>query len=98
MHNEILYFLTSAVLALPRIIIPAMWIFFRWFLTDPFANWWWILLGFLFAPFTLLLYCGWYHFGGLDLNSWQWAILIIIGCAECIFSLAQFRSTIWATD
>ncbi|HPH78840.1 MAG TPA: hypothetical protein PLH65_02040 [bacterium] len=98
MYNDLLFSLASMVLALPRIIVPLLWMFARWFLTNPFTNWWWILFGFLFAPFTLLLYCGWYQFANVDFGSWQWAILLVLGIIEVIYSTLKFKQAIWVRE
>ena len=84
---ELMYFLSSVFMALPRIVIPILWIFARWFLTDSIESWWWILVGFILAPFTFLLYCGMYQFNGGDWQTWQYIILGIIGLFEIVLSI-----------
>lgn len=88
---ELVLFLASIVLALPRLLIPLIWIFIRWFLTDPFTNWWWILAGWILCPFTLLLYCGFFQFNHGDWQMWQYIFLGILMILEIILSLKNIR-------
>ncbi len=84
---ELVYAFSSVFLALPRIVIPTLWIFARWFLTDPFANWWWILIGWFMAPFSLLLYCGIYQFNGGEWQMWQYVVIGIFALLEVVISV-----------
>jgi hypothetical protein len=65
-----------AALAVPRLTILALWLATTWF-RGVFDAWFWPVLGFLFAPFTLLWYSAvqnWYDgvWGG-----WQIAGLVL---------------------
>lgn len=84
---EFIFALSSVFLALPRIIVPLLWIFVRWFLTDPMSNWWWIVAGWLLAPFSLLLYCAIFQFNHGDWQMWQYALIGILAVVELIISV-----------
>ncbi len=65
----------AAVIALmaPRILIAALWFFSTWF-TGMFDSLLWPILGFIFAPTTLLWYSGVQHwFGGV------WSLWPVVG-------------------
>jgi hypothetical protein len=65
----------AAVIALmaPRILIVALWFFSTWFV-GLFASLLWPILGFLFAPTTLLWYTVVQHwFGGV------WSLWPVVG-------------------
>lgn len=64
-----------AVIALltPRIAIVLLWLFSRWF-SGVFNSPWWLLLGFVFLPTTLLWVVAVQHwFGG------HWTVLPAVG-------------------
>lgn len=67
---------------LPRLAIILLWLFST-FITQPFAaisspmSWLWPILGFIFAPYTLLAYCLTINQNGSASGMW----LILIGIA-----------------
>ena len=65
-------------LLVPRVTIVVLWLFTDWF-TGVFGTLLWPLLGFIFAPLTLLWYSVVYHwFGG------QWDVIPIVGLVVVI--------------
>ncbi len=80
----------AAVIALmaPRILIAALWFFSTWF-TGVFDGLLWPILGFIFAPTTLLWYSGVQHwFGGV----WSlWPVVGIVIAAMIDLSPASGR-------
>lgn len=67
-------FLVVIAMLFPRVFIAYLWFFTEW-LHMAFDNMLWPILGFLFAPFTLL----WYsvvvnHYGG----EWGWLQIIVM--------------------
>lgn len=69
--------------ALPRFVISLIWMFWQWFLTDPFpSNKWWILAGFILMPYTLLWYVSVYQLFGGDWGLWQYVLLIVFVFAD----------------
>ena len=62
----------------PRLVIVVLWLFTTWF-TGMFPDWLWPILGFVFAPTTLLWYSAVQHwFAG------QWTLWPVVGLVIAI--------------
>lgn len=70
--------LALAALAFPRLLIVILWFFTGWF-TGLFSTLLWPILGFLFAPTTLLWYTAVQHWYGGHWGGWQ-----LVGLAVAI--------------
>lgn len=68
--------LSGFVFILPRIVLIVIWLFYRWFLAYV-QGLHWLILGFIFAPYTLLWYCAVHHWFGGNWNIWQIVVMII---------------------
>jgi hypothetical protein len=69
-------FAVLAALFVPRLTIAALWLATNWF-RGLFDFWLWPLLGFLFAPVTLLWYSAVQHWFGGVWGPWQIAGLVV---------------------
>ena len=63
-------------LAVPRLVIAAIWLFSNWF-QGLFDGLLWPVLGFLFAPVTLLWYSAVQNWYGGAWEPWQVAVLVV---------------------
>jgi len=63
-------------LAVPRLTTALLWLLTSWF-HGVFDGWLWPLLGFLFAPFTLLWYSAVHNWYGGQWGPWQIAGLVL---------------------
>lgn len=61
----------------PRVASVALYFFTEWF-TGVFATWYWPVLGFIFAPYTMLWYSVVAHWYG---GEWGTLQLIVLGVA-----------------
>lgn len=61
---------------IPRTILVVLYIFYRWFL-NPIPSMLWQVLGFLFAPYSMLWYLAVHNWFGGGWTWWQIVILII---------------------
>ena len=68
--------LALLALALPRVTIAGLWFFSTWF-RGVFDTWLWPLVGFLFAPFTLLWYSVVHNWYGGVWGTWQIVGLVV---------------------
>jgi hypothetical protein len=68
--------LVVLALAVPRLTTALLWLFTTWF-RGVFDGWLWPLLGFLFAPFTLLWYSAVHNWFGGHWGLWQIAGLVV---------------------
>lgn len=63
-------------LLVPRVTIVALWLLTSWF-RGIFDTILWPILGFLFAPLTLLWYTAVQHWYGGEFGPWQVAGLVV---------------------
>jgi hypothetical protein len=63
-------------LALPRVTIAGLWFLTTWF-RGVFDGLLWPILGFLFAPFTLLWYSAVHNWYGGEWGTWQIVGLVV---------------------
>ncbi len=68
--------LVVLALAVPRVTIALLWFLSDWF-TGVFDTWLWPVLGFFFAPFTLLWYSAVQNWFGGTRGPWQIAGLVV---------------------
>ena len=68
--------LVLLALALPRVTIALLWFLSSWF-QGVFASWLLPVLGFIFAPVTLLWYSTVHHWWGGVWGPWQIAGLVV---------------------
>lgn len=68
--------LALLALAVPRLVIAAVWLFSNWF-QGVFGSLLWPVLGFLFAPVTLLWYSVVHNWYGGAWDPWQVAVLVV---------------------
>lgn len=73
-----MWFIFIIGLFLPRLVIALLYFFTEWF-TGIFNHWLWILLGFIFLPYTLLWYTAVQHWWG-----GAWGPLQIAGMAIAV--------------
>ena len=67
--------LALMALAVPRLVIAAIWIFSGWF-QGIFAGILWPVLGFIFAPVTLLWFTAVHNWYGGAWQPWHVAVLV----------------------
>ncbi|MCX7778801.1 MAG: hypothetical protein N2259_00975 [Patescibacteria group bacterium] len=83
------YFSILLLLVLPRLLIVLLKLLTNWF-EKVFAGWFWLVLGIIFAPFTLL----WYSIV-INWFNGKWEILQVVVLALAIildlFALSRFR-------
>ncbi len=63
-------------LFLPRLVIAYLYFLTNWF-TGIFSHWVWILLGFIFMPYTLLWYTAVVHWYGGNWGMLQIIVLVV---------------------
>lgn len=80
-------FLVLAALLVPRVTIAGLWFLTSWF-SGVFGSLLWPILGFLFAPFTLLWYSVVANWHGGVWGPWQIAGLVM----AILFDLSPSRS------
>lgn len=68
-------------LLLPRGTILLLWLASDWF-QGVFDGWIWPVIGFLFAPFTLLWYSAVQNWYGGTWETWHWIVLAIALVAD----------------
>jgi len=68
--------LALVALAVPRLVIAAVWFFSNWF-QGVFNTLLWPVLGFLFAPVTLLWYSVVHNWYGGAWEPWQVGVLVV---------------------
>ena len=68
--------LALVALLVPRFVIAVLWLFSGWF-QGVFAGLLWPLLGFFFAPVTLLWYSAVQNWYGGQWHPWQVAVLVL---------------------
>ena len=68
--------LALLALAVPRLVIAAVWLFSSWF-QGVFGGLLWPVLGFLFAPVTLLWYSVVHNWYGGAWEPWHVAVLVV---------------------
>ena len=69
-------FAVALALMVPRFTIAMLWIFTSWF-RGVFDSWIWPLLGFFFAPLTMLWYSAVHHWYGGEWGTWQVVGLVV---------------------
>lgn len=83
------YFSILLLFVLPRLLIVFLKLLTEWF-THVFTSWFWLILGIIFAPYTLLWYSvviNW--FGG----KWEFLqiIVLVIAIIMDLFTLSRIR-------
>ena len=71
-----MWFIFILGLFLPRLVIVLLYFFSSWF-AGVFNHWVWILLGFIFLPYTLLWYTAVNHWYGGQWGVLQIAVMVI---------------------
>lgn len=80
--------LALLTLYFPRLLLVYLKFFTRWFQASP-IGWVWLILGFVFAPFTLLWYSAvWTWFGG----RWDLLQKVVLVIAVVIDLSGGFRA------
>ncbi len=77
-YDAMPFLLALLALFIPRLVIIGLWLFSTWFV-GVFATLLWPLLGFIFAPTTLL----WYSVV-VNLMGGTWDVVALIGLAVAI--------------
>ena len=62
----------------PRFALFIVWVARPHMVDAAFDTWIWPLLGFLFLPFTTLIYVILWRAGGLDGSDWFWLCLAVV--------------------
>lgn len=78
-------FLLIAALFVPRLVIAGLWFFSNWF-SGVFDSILWPVIGFIFAPFTLL----WYTFVILTWGDWG-AFQVVVLVVAILLDLSPAR-------
>ncbi len=60
----------------PRVAIVLVWLFSD-FLTKPYPNFFWPVLGFIFLPLTTLAYAWAWHFGGGSITGLGVVVIVL---------------------
>lgn len=68
--------LALMALAVPRLVIAAIWLLSNWF-QGVFGSLLWPVLGFFFAPVTLLWYSAVHNWYGGIWQPWHVAVLVV---------------------
>jgi hypothetical protein len=76
----------------PRLWILGFWIFDRQ-IGDAFSNWIVPALGFVFFPWTTLLYAWMWSINSSGVHGWEW-IFVVIGVASDLFFWIAGRSSL----
>jgi hypothetical protein len=87
----LLWFVLLMVAFWPRLWIVGFWIFSRQ-LGNAFSSWIVPALGFLFLPWTTLLYAFMWGINSDGVHGWEWGFVVIAFLVDVWFWLAARRS------
>ncbi|MBU0647751.1 hypothetical protein KJ855_01070 [Patescibacteria group bacterium] len=82
--------LTGMLFVIPRTLLVVIYIWYRYFL-DSVPQLHLLILGFIFAPYTLLWYCCVNHWWGGHWGWWQIAFLVIFIIGDLTSTLQNTR-------
>jgi hypothetical protein len=88
----VLWFLLAGMAIFPRVWIIAFWIFGR-AIGDAFSGWIVPLLGFIFVPWTTVLYAWMWAIGSDGVHGWEW-IIVAIGLLSDLFFWVAGRASL----
>jgi hypothetical protein len=88
----VLWFFLAGMAFFPRLWIIAFWIFGR-ALGDAFSGWIVPFLGFLFLPWTTVLYAWMWAIGSDGVHGWEW-IIVAIGLLSDLFFWIAGRASL----
>lgn len=83
--------LMGIIFAIPRLILVVVWVFYRFWLA-PVQEWYWLLIGFIFLPYSLLWYCAIYNWYGGTWGWWQIGVMIVAIIADLTSNTKQALS------
>jgi len=81
---------SSLVLAGPRVAVLLWWLFDSGFVRDAIPHLFWLIVGIILAPWTVLFYLVAF-ISGSSVGGWDW-LLIAVGI---LFDLASYSSGAW---
>jgi hypothetical protein len=87
----VLWFVLASVAFWPRLWIVGFWIFSRQ-LGNAFSGWIVPALGFLFLPWTTLVYAFMWGINSDGVNGWEWSLVVVAFLVDVWFWAALVRS------